>query len=45
MIKKSKFIDRTLFLLRKIMEENLPDEATLDEMIEKLNKLLRNFIK
>jgi hypothetical protein len=32
MVKKYEFIDRILFLIRKELEENLPEEAPLDEM-------------
>jgi hypothetical protein len=35
MIKKHEFIDRTLYLIRKKLEENLPDEVSLNEMIER----------
>jgi hypothetical protein len=45
MIKSYDFIDRTIYLIRKLLEENLPREATLDEMIEKRDKLLQKFIK
>jgi hypothetical protein len=44
MIDKVKFIDRTLLLLKKEMEENLPNEAILEEMVEKLNKILEKFL-
>ena len=45
MIRKFEFIEKTLFLIRKLLESHLPKEATLDEMIEKRNKLLQKFIK
>ena len=45
MEKKYEFIDRTLYLLRKEMEEKLPNETTLDEMIQKLNRILEKFMK
>jgi len=45
MEKRYDFIERTLFLIRKLLEANLPKDATLDEMIEKRNKLLHKFIK
>lgn len=45
-MKKFEFIEKTLFLLRKLLEQNLPKESeTLDEFIEKRNKLLQKFIK
>ena len=31
MIKRHEFIERTLFLIRKLREDNLPNEGTLDE--------------
>jgi phage regulator Rha-like protein len=45
MMKRYDFIEKTLYLIRKLLEEYLPKEATLDEMIEKRNKLLQKFIK
>jgi len=45
MVKKHDFIERTLFLIRKLLEENLPKETTLDEMKDKTNELLKKFIK
>lgn len=41
MEKRYEFIDRTIYLIRKILEENLPKEATLDEMVVKRDKLLK----
>ena len=35
MVKKYEFIDRILYLIRKRLEKNLPDETSLSEMIEK----------
>jgi len=40
MIKRYEFIERTLYLIRKQLEDNLPEETTLDEMIEKTKSLL-----
>ena len=45
MIKKYEFIDRTLFLIRKLLADNLSEEATLDEMVSRRNKVLKTFIK
>lgn len=45
MEKKFEFVERTLYLIRKLLEDNLAKEATLDEMIEKRNRLLQKFIK
>ena len=45
MIKKDEFIDRTLYLIKKLLEEYLPKETTLEEMIDKRDKLLQKFIK
>ena len=45
MVKKYEFIERTLYLIRKLLEEYLPKEAILDEMVEKRRKLLQKFIK
>jgi hypothetical protein len=39
------FVERTLFLIRELLEEKLPREATPDEMVEKRNKLLQKFLK
>lgn len=45
MVKKFEFIEKTLYLIRKLLEEHLPKEGTLDEFVEKRNKLLQKFIK
>ena len=45
MIKRYDFIERTLYLMRELLEKYLPKEAPLDEMIDKRNKLLQKFIK
>jgi hypothetical protein len=46
MQKKPEFIERTLFLIRKLLENGIPnEETTLDEMIDKRNKLLQKFMK
>jgi hypothetical protein len=44
-MKRYEFIERTLFLIRSKLEENLPDEADLDEMIEKSTKLIDELYK
>lgn len=45
MEKRYDFIERTLYLVRQLLEHYLPIEGTLDEMIDKRNKLLQKFIK
>jgi len=45
MIKRFEFIERTLYLIRKLLEEHLPEEAIFDEMVNKRDKLLQKFIK
>lgn len=45
MIKKYEFIEKTLFLIKKLLEENLPDEDTLGEMKDKTDNLLKEFIR
>ena len=44
-VKRHDFIERTLFLLRKLLEEHLPEKAILDEMVDKRDKLLQKFLK
>lgn len=44
MIKKYEFIERIIYLARKELSENLPEEATLDEMVDKAKKILKNSI-
>jgi len=45
MIKRYEFTDKTIHLIRKLLEEHLPKEGTLDEMVQKRNQLLEKFIK
>lgn len=45
MEKRYEFLERTIYLIRKLLEENLPQEGTLEEMVIKRNKLLQKFIK
>jgi len=45
MVKRYEFIEKTLYLIRKLLEENLPKEDTLDKMLEKRNKLLQKFLE
>jgi hypothetical protein len=45
MVQRHEFIERTLFLIRKLLEGNLPKEATLNEMKDKTDELIRKFIK
>lgn len=44
MIKRYEFIERTLYLIRKELEENLPDEDTLDEMVTKTKKIVTKIL-
>lgn len=44
MIKRYEFVDRTLHLLRMELENHLPNEGTLDEMVQKRDKLLNQFM-
>jgi len=45
MEKRYDFVERTIYLIRELLEEYLPTEGTLDEMVLKRNQLLRKFIK
>jgi hypothetical protein len=45
MIRRYEFIIRTLCLIGKILENSLPAEGTLDEMVRKRNLLIQKFIK
>ena len=45
MEKKKEFIERTIFLIRKLLEDHLPAEDALSEMIAKRDVLLQKFIK
>ena len=45
MIKRHEFVERTLFLIRKLLEDYLPNEGTLEEMGIKRDKLLQKFMK
>ena len=40
MMKRYEFIERTLNLIRQKLGENLPDEATLEEMTDKSKELI-----
>jgi hypothetical protein len=44
MEKRYEFIERILFLIRKNLE-NLPEEATLEEMINKTRELIKDILK
>jgi len=41
MIKRNDFVERSIYLLREKLEENLPLEATLDEMVEIARELIK----
>lgn len=40
MEKRYDFVERTIYLIRKLLEEQLPKEGTLDEMVIQRDKLL-----
>ena len=44
MVKRYEFVDRTIFLIRQLLENKLPKEDTLDEMYMKRDKILKQFI-
>jgi len=44
-VKRHIFIERTLFLLRKKLENQLPEEDILDIMIEKAKKIMDKIYK
>jgi len=44
MIKRYEFVERTIHLLRIELENHLPKEGTLDEMVLKRDKLLHLFM-
>jgi len=39
-IKRYEFIERTLYLIRKTLEDKLSEEATLNEFIEEFKKAI-----
>jgi len=41
MIRRFEFIEKTLYLIRKELSEKLPIEGTLDEMVDKALKLIK----
>jgi len=43
MIKKYQIIEKIVYLIRKGLEEILPEQATLDEMYSYLEKILKKF--
>jgi len=45
MERKYEFIDRTLFLIREVLEQHLPKEDTLDSMCEKRDILIKKVLK
>lgn len=44
MMKRYEFIERVIYLLREKMEHQLPDEATMDELIEKTKDIFKNIL-
>ena len=45
MIKRYDFVDRLIYLIKEKLENNLPDEATLEEMIQKTKELIKEIYK
>ena len=44
MMKRYDFIDRTIYLIRKELEQKLPNETTLDEFIDKAKELIKKIL-
>lgn len=45
MMKRYDFVDRTVAIIREKLEKNLPQEATLEELIEKAKELINEIYK
>ena len=45
MEKRYEYIERIMYLIREKLENNLPDEVTLDEMIMKYKELIKEIFK
>lgn len=45
MVKKYEFIERLVYLIREKLENNLPGENTLEEMLEKAKVLIKEIVK
>jgi hypothetical protein len=45
MIKRFEFIEKIIYLLRKELEENLPEESSLDDMFSYLEKTFKKLLK
>ena len=45
MVRRYDFVDRMTYLIREKLENNLPCDATLDEMMEKAKELLKELFK
>ena len=45
MIKRYEFIERVIYLLRKELEENLPEESSLEDMYNYLEKILKKIVR
>jgi hypothetical protein len=45
MIKRHEFIERTLYLIRKKLNEKLPKESSLNEMIDKTKQIIKEIYK
>lgn len=44
MMRRHDFVEKTLYLIREQLEKHLPQEATLDEMIEKAKELIKKVL-
>lgn len=45
MVRRYDFVDRTIAIIREKLEKNLPQEATLEEMIGKTKELIKEIFK
>jgi hypothetical protein len=45
MIKRYDFVDRIIYLIRKDLEKSLPEEDTLEEMYNCLEKILNKIVR
>ena len=45
MVKRYEFIERINYLIREKLSKNLPEESTLDEMVNKAKQLIREIFE
>jgi hypothetical protein len=45
MIRRYEFVEKTICLIRERLEKSLPDDASIDKMILKRDKILYKFMK